>query len=231
MSENNGTFNPAMGFIPLSSGGQSLDQPTNPDATKTSAVQVEGNGATDDLQRFRLDQNFDELAPVQKEPDKPIVGRPDYARFFRTKPDACFDTLLLEYPLKEHWFVDPDVVKQIGEEPHLKAKRLYLYTFLDPQSREQSLGLWPVRIAKPGDMDAWNRSAHEIATGAAVSQWVRLQRKTGQGWQPKTAENNAGLPEPNFAGVTVEEVILSAFDGRIIDSYDHEILRHLRGAF
>ena len=88
--------------------------------------------------------------------------------------------------------------------------------------------LWPIRL--PGDdgkLDSWSQSAMDAAE-AAKSSWVRITANMSlQGYEFQTA--TAQLAEPAWPDLTLGKVLEIAFRGKLIDSWDHDVLRRLRG--
>ena len=229
MSKGNGIHAPAAGFIPSNSSegppteSIQIDKTDNREQHEDPPV-----NSPDPLARFRLSQDFAELSPVKKKPSRPTIGRPKYSDFFRTMPgdNAWFDTKLLEYPDREYWLVEPEIQATLESEPLLKPKRLYLCVTTD-----RRFSLWPVRIAPEERQDSWNSSAHQIARDHATEHWVRIiSDQSSKRYRAMIAENSAEMPLPDWARAEIEDILIQAFEGRIIDDSNHPVLRGLRGA-
>lgn len=228
MSSNNGTNTSPAAFISLSPS----KPPTKPKPAQDEPKTVEiaepftPSDSSNPLDRFRLRQDFANLSPAKKKTGRPTVGRPHYGEFFRVMPDSWFDTELLEFPDHEYWLVEPEILATLSNEPLLKPKRLYLCVTTDSR-----YNLWPVRIGPEDQLDSWSKSAHQIARVEATQDWVRLSSvKSERRYQVRVAESSAIGGCPEWSGNSLENITLEAFDGRVIDDLDHEILKRLRGA-
>ena len=68
----------------------------------------------------------------------------------------------------------------------------------------------------------------EIATHHAEANWVRVQASRTLGAYD-CFEANAQIPEPVWPDKPLGELLGIAFQGRIVDSVQHEVVRTLRG--
>lgn len=183
---------------------------------------------TDDqfnLDRLRLSQDFPALAGTKKQITTVLVGKPPRQSFFRTHPDESwrFETQVLELKeTKETFLVDLPLWEELSLE--LVPKCLFAAITL-----QNSLFIWSIRLPGPdGRHDTWNKSALEIATGVAISEWVRLVSNQELGlYEPIVAK---GIhPDPQWPDLTFQEILRIAFKDRFIQSLDHPVTRKLRG--
>jgi hypothetical protein len=95
-------------------------------------------------------------------------------------------------------------------------------------SRQGVPFLWPIRLpGEDGKLDSWSQSAMDAAE-AAKSSWVRITANMGlQGYEFLSA--TAQLAEPDWPDLGLGKVLEIAFRGKLIDSWDHVVLRRLRG--
>src|SRR5262249_21091855 len=95
-------------------------------------------------------------------------------------------------------------------------------------NRQGVVFLWPVRLPGPdGKLDDWSRSALEAAR-LAMGGWVRVQANMGLGAYDVFQAVGA-LTEPQWPEESFGELLKVGFNGKLIDSPDHPVLRKLRG--
>jgi hypothetical protein len=79
--------------------------------------------------------------------------------------------------------------------------------------------------------NTWNQSA-ALACEQAKTQWLIAASRKGEGgesYKIKIAGDQDSFPEPKWPTQTLDELILTAFKGRLIDSEDHPGLLRLLG--
>jgi len=110
------------------------------------------------------------------------------------------------------------------DEGHLKPVRLQLTI-----SRRGVLFIWPLTLALDGK--SLGRSWHESALKAAdlaKERWLRIVAdKALGGYRIHIAEGE--IPDPIWPEYGFGELLEIAFEGRIIRSVDHTVIRNLRG--
>jgi hypothetical protein len=73
----------------------------------------------------------------------------------------------------------------------------------------------------------WHRSAAEAAE-KAIDHWVRITANMSSGaYDIDLAVGNLG--EPKWPELSMLEILRIAFKDRLIDDYDHAVIRRLRG--
>ena len=103
------------------------------------------------------------------------------------------------------------------------AKVLYLTV-----TRQGVLRLWTIRMPdEEGKLDDWNRSALEAAE-IAKGRRIRVKSNRSLGAY-EVHEAQGDLPDPEWPGLTLQQILEIAFKGRLIESWDHPALRRLRG--
>jgi hypothetical protein len=123
---------------------------------------------------------------------------------------------------EDMYWVDPGLVREF-DEGMVKSAVLTLTI-----SRKGILFMWPLII--PGDAKSLGRSWHETAWKAAEEakeKWVRVaadRRLSGYRIHVAVGE----FPEPTWPDRPFNELLELAFEGRNINSIDHQILRDLR---
>jgi hypothetical protein len=153
------------------------------------------------------------------------VRKPKRNEFIRTHRDPGMQLAATVY-------TDEDsevyyVTKQMRghfDEGQLKPVRLQL-----AMSRRGVLFIWPLTLMTDGT--SLGRSWHESALKAAElakEKWVRIASDRGLGgYRIHVAEGE--IAEPIWPDHTFNELLEIAFEGRIIRSADHPVIRDLRG--
>lgn len=158
------------------------------------------------------------------------VGKPNDDTFVRTSfnPEewAAFDFIELKSENKLY-LLTSDIVEKINglNEDHAKVmiktvkKRLiYAVTRLgDPF-------LWPITIMD-GDND-WIDSANTCSVEAQEN-WIRVVSNRAAGHYDYVISPSAA--EPKWPSITYEEAVIQAFDGKVIDSMGHDVIKLLLG--
>ena len=191
-----------------------------------NAVDSESNTAPDpfDLGSLRLTQDFLETAGVKKHLRTVPVRKPKPQDFNRVHPDPAYQANLASIVLKddrEIYLVRPELLSELAGETVNQ-------TFYTAINRQGVLFLWPVRIPDPdGRQLAWWISSREGAE-IAMKQWTRLTANMSLGaYEITTTETliaDPVWPEPSF-----QDILRIAFKGKLIDTIDHPVVKHLRG--
>jgi hypothetical protein len=160
-----------------------------------------------------------------------IAGMKDYVRLH---PNEA------EYWSSELCFVHVPIQGQQRDTLHLIDEEIAMRYLEDTQIKRCRLAL----ATKPHDVfflctvpsqnldNTWNQS-NLIACEQAKTDWVIAASRKGEGvesYKTKVARDNDAFPEPKWPSQTLEELILTAFKGRIIDHEDHPGLLRLLGA-
>jgi hypothetical protein len=115
----------------------------------------------------------------------------------------------------------PDIAAALPAE----FRSMMLYTTIN---RQRSLALWPVKLPEPdGRTLEWHRSANEAAE-RAMRVWIRITANMNLGAYD-IFEATGKIPEPEWPAHTFQDLLRIAFRERIIDSFDHPVLKRLRG--
>lgn len=178
-----------------------------------------------DLDALRLNQDF-AAAGVQRRLLTVPVRKPGKAEFVRAHPDPGhrLDTLLLEVKdqRSETYLVAPALRAQLAGEATVGVRRLATAV-----TRQGVAFLWPLRLPGPdGRLDAWGQSALDAADLARTG-WVRVTANMGLGAYDVYA---AGQVEgPAWPAEPFQEPVRLAFRDKVIDRWDHPVLKALRG--
>jgi hypothetical protein len=178
-----------------------------------------------DISALRLSQAFLETAGAKKLLRTVPVRKPNKQDFVRVHPDPAFREPFAVIELKEdreHYLIMPNIAATLPEEIVTKM----LYTAIN---RQRVVFLWPVPLpAADGRVNEWHRSAQEAAEHA-MSHWVRVTANTNLGAY-EIMEATAKIPDPEWPPeYTFHDLLKIAFRDRIISSFDHPVLKRLRG--
>jgi hypothetical protein len=168
------------------------------------------------------------LPPLQH---STISGAKDYVRLHPNED---------EYWSPELCFVAVPIQGQKRDTLHLIEEELALIYLEASQVKRCRLAL----ATKPHDNfflcevpsqnldNSWNESAL-LACEEAKTNWVIAASRKAEGadsYKIKRARDNEAFPEPKWPTKTLDELILTAFDRRIINSKDHPGMLRLLGA-
>ena len=177
-----------------------------------------------DLESLKVSQDFVKDSGVKKLLTTVPVRKPNRQDFVRVHPDSSYvlDTMLLNLKEeRETYLVAPSFWDEISQE--LTFTRLALAA-----NRQKVIFLWQLRLPdSSGKTDAWSLSALE-AFEEAKSRWVRVSANMSLGAY-EIYEALGELSEPEWPDESMTEIVRIAFRNSFIDSYDHPVLRRLRG--
>src|SRR6516162_518228 len=205
---------------------------TGKDGDKQAAVEtvkIIGNGAEapksdlgifENLEALRLDQT--PLTSTKEIVAHIPIRRPDRRTFFRVHPDpemTITATIFEDDTERETFFVTPEM------RPHLIG-------FLKPvllsvcMSRQNVFFLWPVRLPDDdgsGGARSWGETARTCAD-MARTQWVSLRSDMKLGAY-RIHQAEGALPDPTWPNLSLNQILVIAFKGRIIDNPEHIVVR------
>jgi len=153
------------------------------------------------------------------------VKKPSGQDFIRVHPSTAFRLPVAIIELRddrETFLVLPAIARDIPGE----YNTVTMYTYIN---RQGVVFLWPVRLPGPdGRQLEWHRSAAEAAE-MAMKRWVRVKANMSLGAY-EVYEAAATIPEPGWPpDLTFQQMLTIAFKGRLVDSFDHPVLKRLRG--
>ncbi len=182
---------------------------------------------TDDIfspNNLRIKQDFIEQASVKKLLTTVPVRKPDKQWFVRVRQEADYWLEVATINLKEEgemYIVSPQLMTELA----LEITPTCLFTAIN---RQRTLFLWPVRLPDTqGKSNKWNDSALEAAE-RAKTRWIRINANMNLGAY-EMVEAGSSLSEPEWPEYTFQDILKVAFKNRIIEDYNHEVLRRLRG--
>ena len=178
-----------------------------------------------DPESLRLPQDFSAAITVKKALLTIPVKKPSREWFVRVHPDPAYHLQTAVIEIKhpdEIYLVKRDLWEDLSGEITFGTKMLFLAV-----NRQHVAFLWPVRLPAPdGRVDTWSTSALDAAQ-IAMYQWVRVTSNMSLGaYDVCYAQYNR---DPVWPERTMGELLKVAFKDRYIDSFDHIILRQLRG--
>jgi hypothetical protein len=154
------------------------------------------------------------------------MGSPDKRQFFRAyREDKAFIARIYERPVPGElrpvpYFVAPALHGDASLGRVLKTVKLVRCIYFDTHAPF----LWPISIGHRDN--AWSRTALDIVA-AAEEGYVRCVPDGRNGYAIEYPEQRLG--EPTWPELSQSEWYDLAFKGRVIDSFEHEVLRELRG--
>ena len=178
-----------------------------------------------DISKLRLSQQFLETAGVKKVLTTVPVRKPNKQDFVRVHPAAEYREAFAVIELKddrERYLLLPHIAEALPGEFNMEM----FYTTIN---RQRVISLWPVRLPSPdGRINEWHRSAQEAAE-RAMTRWIRVVPNMSLGAN-EIFEADGKIPEPEWPEYSFQELLQIACRERIIGSFDHPVLKRLRGA-
>lgn len=179
-----------------------------------------------DLASLRLSQDFASAVGVKRLLKTIPVKKPMKEWFVRTHPDPAYrlNTAVIELKEdRETYLVAPSLWSSLADEKTFSPRLL-----VTAINRQADLFLWPVRLpGADGRIDDWSRSALDAAD-EAMSRWVRITANMSLGAYD-VAVASGQLADPSWPEVTFQEIIKIAFRDKMISTWDHPVLKRLRG--
>ena len=188
-------------------------------------------GEADEASRFNIfdpaacldDENVPDVNPPVE--DIPI-RKPNKLKFYRVHPEFVVDRdiLVVSEGMDEVTYLCyPKLIDEFPE----AIRRARLYPYIGTDSRQ--VYLW--RINHPTKAGGKrNQKMFDTAIRAAEqaqTEWTRIW------WNQEVSHythqtSRADLGEPRWPDLAFEEILRIAFEGLVIESLDHEVLRELR---
>jgi hypothetical protein len=179
-----------------------------------------------DPQALRLTQDFGAAIGVKKALVAVPVRKPANSWWVRVHPGEGYRDSIGVVELKEDR--ETYLVAQ-ALHPHLDGEATFsgraLFTAIN---RQGVLFLWPIRLPRSdGRSDEWSRTALDAAH-KAMKGWVRVAANMALGAYD-VFEATAPVAEPSWPDYPFRDLLRVAFKDRLIDSWEHPVLRRLRG--
>ncbi len=174
---------------------------------------------------LKLDVAHHQLAVNASEQSMIPLGAPNKQLFFRVASALSMLVCLLDWKADGFSYLLTQTVQRAISEADVKFVKLYVWV-----DRRDNVGVWAVGVpySDGTNYDAW-KSGHKVCE-RAKTEWVKKRWNRQMGvYDIVTLHPSVEAPKPNFPELTMEEVVERVFEGRIIDSVDHPIIRELQG--
>lgn len=176
---------------------------------------------------YTLSQDFSDTGTSQKLITVVPVRRPSKQTWFRTHPDKAFrrNVATLEFGEgtdKEVYLVAPKLIPDLAD----SVVGVTLFTTI---TRQGNLFFTPVRL--PGSLHKIAETAASSlreAVELAIERWIRVAWNKELGaYEAHVAPGK--LPEAVWPKVEFTELFRRAFADRVINDYEHPVIRQLLG--
>jgi hypothetical protein len=207
----------------------STSKPAIAEQRKSAATEVRQSiesrvPETSFLASMRLPINYAALTTVRKVLTTIPIRKPLPQSFFRVRPGNEWRDAFAVIEDKEHGethIVLPNLAEKLASEARFKQ----FYTYV---TRDGSVGIWPINLpGADGRLDAWSQSAHRAAE-LAENKWIRLQSNRQLGAYDVIEALGIG-DEPKWPDESFDKLLKIACRDRVIDTFDHPMIRRLRG--
>jgi hypothetical protein len=179
-----------------------------------------------ELASLRLSQDFASAVGVKRLITTIPVRKPSREWFVRTHPDPAYrlQTAVLELKEdRETYLVSPRLWPELTSEATFSPRLLVASI-----TRQGDVFLWPIRLpGADGRIDDWSRSAMDAAD-EAKSRWVRVTANMSLRAYDITVAPGQ-VAEPVWPDLSFQQIIKIAFRDKMIDEWNHPVLRRLRG--
>jgi hypothetical protein len=185
--------------------------------------------------RARAAAVFADMAKVREQEAAPLVEteellvnvsvrKPKSGEFFRVHCDPEMSMPISIFDDRDEqivYYVLPVMRSLMGEQ----VRQAMLVTAINQAG---VVFLWPIKQASDGGgSHAWADSAMRAAT-QAKSRWIRLIGELrNQSYRCFVAKGD--LPEPTWPERSLQDLLVMAFENRIIDVPDHPVIQRLQG--
>ena len=177
-----------------------------------------------DLSKMRLDQSFIETSGVKKLLSTVPVGKPNPQDFIRVNPSEDYRETFAVVELKEdrEFYI---LYREIARDLPGEYVMATLFTAIN---RQGVVRLVPVKLpSSDGKVLEWHRSMAE-AVERAMTRWIRVKANMALGAY-EMFEASATIPDPEWPEVTFQELLRIGFRDRLVDRFDHPLIKRLRG--
>jgi hypothetical protein len=198
------------------------DDPIIKQIEATSATAT--NGGFPPLSALALSQNFAETAGTKKLLLTVPVRKPAPQDFVRVHCDPQYRATIAVIELKddrESYLLMPEIAQQLPGE----CVSVVCHTAIN---RQGVVHLWLTRLPAPdGRPNAWHQTALEAAE-RAMTRWVRVRANMSLGAY-EVFEAASTIPDPTWPEQSFHQLLEIAFRDRLIKSFDHPVIKRLRG--
>lgn len=181
------------------------------------------------IEALRLSPDFEQSLGVKRLITEVPARKPRPQEWVRVHPDAAYRgnfSVILWKETGDYYLVSPTLAHDLSNE-------LIVVTIYTVINRQRVVFLWPARLPTPdGRANTWHTSAHEAAE-LAMKRSVRVRANLHLGaYEMDVAENPIPENDPVWPELSLEELLKISFQktGRWIDSFEHPLIKQLRGA-
>jgi hypothetical protein len=174
-----------------------------------------------DPERFRIDPSQGAIG-VRKLLISVPVHKPKRHDFVRVHPGEEYRRTfaLIEFD-REYYLLTREIARDLPGE----FRYCTVFTAI---TRAETLFLWPVKLPDPdGRENEWHRTMGEAAL-LAQTKWVRVRANMALGAYD-VSEAETVLSEPVWPEHPFRELLKIGFKGRMVEDFDHLLIKKLRG--
>jgi hypothetical protein len=174
---------------------------------------------------LRVNPDFVAMAGVKRLLTMVPVRKPRKQEFIRVHPseDYRLTTRVIDVDEdRETYLVAPALCDDISDE-------IITVTLYATITQQNAVFLWPCKMPAPdGRKNQWHESA-VTAAEQAMKGWVKVVADMGMGGYAVFGATGT-IPDPEWPEADFHTLLKLAFADRFIATYDHPVLRRLRGA-
>jgi hypothetical protein len=208
---------------PETNGHQTLFEPGHAAAPPAPPTNPEPPDPFDPA-TYRLESNYAAGLGVKKMLTAVPVRRPGKQEWFRVRPgeEWRMQTAIYESEaVREIYLVHPSLWRDL-------AGQIHPALLLTCVNRQGDIFLWRCKLpGEDGRPNLWTDSALTIAK-EAETEWRRMAANMAAGHYDGHMPT-AALPDPEWPEWSFRDILGKAFQGRVIESHEHPLLRQLRG--
>ncbi len=207
--------------------------PSREDASPSTHINIQNNIIIVAPRANSLSSFVDDFAvttsPVIARPRREVLyslelGKPKTKAYFRVHPDDAYSMEVMILKYNEGLYL---VSKSIQEKlaPELIKMKLFLYV-----TQDGILGIWPIKVPGSGNSKEWidpyNRSALRVAK-IGMGAWISI-RSNHQTKQYDVFQAAWDI-EPEFPSNDFSQILMLAFENRILESMDDPVVKQVLG--
>ena len=183
-------------------------------------------GNTDEIDDLAIDQeHLEEFVANSGESSAVECRRPPKGHFFTVLPENGKPWKnrgfywILQIEGHDPYLVTPKIakIKKDVEEDTIRPVLLVRYVTMTGEE-----GLWPVKLDMGEKVNRWNQSARNILKIAEDGKWVRIV-SLKKSYRHQVSKKTFEETPPRFSDRRFRTLVDIAFEGRIVDSLNHEI--------
>jgi hypothetical protein len=206
---------------PVHISGATVELPTDDTPDAYRAADVDDDGMYDPA-NLRSEQHYEKAAAHKVITTIPVT-KPRENWFVRSHRTLFMEGVSMIEWERENYLVMPDLAAMLRDTFPIHVYIVHLCI-----DRQDNLSYWPIKLPKAdGRSNPWSESARRIAK-IAETKWIRLKSNQVLGAY-EHFEAASELPEPVWPDGDLKTFNKIAFKDRVITSFDHLVLKKLRG--